>query len=81
MSNQMIIRIDSDLKEKVSKVAKAEGKTTSEVVRTLIEEYVRDRDIGAYIDGLWDRIGNNLKAKGLTQKDVAKAIREVRKKA
>ncbi|HPJ95551.1 MAG TPA: ribbon-helix-helix protein, CopG family [Deltaproteobacteria bacterium] len=81
MSNQMIIRIDSDLKEKVSKVAKAEGKTTSEVVRTLIEEYVRDRDIGAYIDGLWDRIGNNLKAKGLTQKDVAKAIREVRKKS
>ena len=81
MSSQMIIRIESELKDKVSKVAKAEGKTTSEVVRTLLEEYVRDRDIGAYIDGLWDRIGNNLKSKGMTQKDVAKAIREVRKKA
>ena len=81
MSSQMIIRIESELKDKVSKVAKAEGKTTSEVVRTLIEEYVRDRDMGAYIDGLWDRIGNNLKSKGMTQKDVAKAIREVRKKA
>ena len=81
MSSQMIIRIESELKDKMSKVAKAEGKTTSEVVRTLIEEYVRDRDIGAYIDGLWDKIGNNLKSKGMTQKDVAKAIREVRKKA
>jgi predicted DNA-binding protein len=80
MSSQMIIRIEPELKDKVSCAAKAEGKTTSEVVRALIEEYVRDRDIGAYIDGLWDRIGERLKSKGVTKKGVAKAIREARDK-
>ena len=64
MSSQMIIRIEPGLKEKVNRVAKAEGKTTSEVVRGLIEEYVRDRDIGAYIDNLWGRIGKMLKPFG-----------------
>ncbi|HQI82445.1 MAG TPA: ribbon-helix-helix protein, CopG family, partial [Deltaproteobacteria bacterium] len=33
----MIIRIEPELKDKVSRAAKAEGKTTSEVVRSLIE--------------------------------------------
>ena len=81
MSSQMIIRIEPELKDKVSRAAKAEGKTTSEVVRALIEEYVRDRDMGAYIDGLWERIGDKLASRGMTGKDVAKAIKEARRKA
>jgi len=81
MSSQMIIRIEPELKDKVSRAAKAEGKTTSEVVRALIEEYVRDRDMGAYIDGLWERIGNKLASGSVTGKDVAKAIKEARRKA
>jgi predicted DNA-binding protein len=81
MSSQMIIRIEPGLKEKVNRVAKAEGKTTSEVVRGLIEEYVRDRDIGAYIDNLWGRIGKKLKSEGVTEQGIAKIIKEVRNKA
>jgi predicted DNA-binding protein len=80
MSSQMIIRIEPELKEKVSRAARAEGKTTSEVIRGLIEDYIRDRDMGSYIDDLWDRIGRKLKSKGIAEEDVAKAIREVRAK-
>ena len=54
MSTQMIIRVEPVLKDKVNVLAKAEGKTTSEVVRELLEEYVRERDMGAYIDDLWN---------------------------
>ena len=81
MSIHMIIRIEPELKEKINRVAKAEGKTTSEVVRRLIEEYVRDRDLGAYIDNLWGRIGKRLKSEGVTEKGIAKIIKEVRNKA
>lgn len=80
MTNQMIIRIESELKDKISRAAKAEGKTTSDVVRGLIEEYVRDRDMGSYIDDLWDKIGKKLKSNGVTEKAVAHVIREVRDK-
>lgn len=80
MASQMIIRIEAELKDKVSRAAKAEGKTTSEVVRSLIEAYVRDRDMGAYIDGLWERIGTRLASRGMTEKDVPKAARDARGK-
>ncbi len=80
MTTQMIVRLDSRLKAEVDKLAKAEGKTVSEVVRKLLQDYVQDRDIGAYIDDLWDRIGNKLAAKRVRPSDVAKIIREVRAK-
>jgi predicted DNA-binding protein len=80
MTTQMIIRIDSELKMKVSNLAKGEGKTTSEVVRELLEDYVRDRDIGCYIDDLWDRIGADMSSRGLGPKDIRKAVKDVRAK-
>ncbi len=79
MTTQMIIRIDPEVKVKLSKLARMEGKTTSQMVRELIEDYTRDRDIGAYIDDLWDRIGGKLKSRGVRQRDIDKAIKEVRK--
>ena len=78
MATQMIVRINPELKQKVTKLAKAEGKNVSEVVRELLEEYVRNRDIGSYIDDLWERIGGNLKSRGKTPKDIQRIIREVR---
>lgn len=36
----MIIRIDSEIKSKIDKLAKANGKTTSQVVRNLVDNYV-----------------------------------------
>jgi len=79
MDTQMIVRIDPSLKERLSRLARAEGKTTSQMVRELISDYVKERDIGAYIDGLWDRIGAKLARRGVRQGDVAKAISETRK--
>ena len=80
MTTQMIVRIDSELKSKVSNLAKAEGKSVSEVVRELLEDYIRDRDIGSYIDDLWNRIGSKLTAQGFSPVDIPKALKEARAK-
>jgi predicted DNA-binding protein len=79
VSTQMIIRIDDTIKAKFAKLAKAEGKTTSHVVRELIRDYVQDRDMGAYIDDLWSRIGANLTAQGDTASKVASAVQAARR--
>lgn len=79
MTTQIVIRVKPELKKKVDKLARMEGKTTSTVVRGLLEDYARDRDIEGYIDSLWARIGKKLTAKGITEKDIGKAIAESRK--
>ena len=78
MTTQMIVRIYPELKNKVYKLAKSEGKNVSEVVRELLEDYVRDRDIGTYIDDLWNRIGGKLKNRGYGPEDIQRVIHEVR---
>jgi predicted transcriptional regulator len=76
----MIVRVDPDLKAKVNNFAKGEGKSVSEVVRELLEEYVKTRDIDSYIDNLWDRIRGKLASGGVGPKDIKRVIREVRTK-
>jgi len=78
MTTQMIVRLDPGLKDKVSKLAKKEGKSLSELVRELLEKYTKERDMGAYIDSLWDRIGRNLSENGIAVADIDKAINDVR---
>jgi len=78
MSGQMIIRIDPELKEKVSSLAKAEGKSISAVVRSLLLDYVRNRDIAAYVDDLWGRIGGKFATQGITPADIQKTIKTAR---
>ena len=80
MSTQMIVRINPELKNKVNNLAKAEGKNVSEVVRELLEDYVKNRDISLYIDDLWQRIGNKLVSRKLGPKEIQRAIQEVRAK-
>ena len=63
MTTQMIIRIDSEMKNRLNKLARVEGKTTSQMVRELIENYIREKDIGGYIENLWSRIGGKMRAK------------------
>lgn len=75
----MIVRIDSDTKKKASALAKAEGKTISQVIRELLENYIRERDMSAYIDDLWTRIGAQLAAAGKGPKNIPNAIEAVRK--
>lgn len=79
MSTQMIIRIDNEIKNRLNKLARIEGKTTSEMVRGLIEEYIKERDIASYIDNLWNRTGKKLKSRGVTPAVIEKAIRAARK--
>ena len=79
MTTQMIIRMDPETKDRIGKLARVEGKTTSQMVRELIENYIRERDIGTYIDDLWDRIGGKLKSKGVRKRDVGRAVKEARK--
>ena len=78
MTSQLIIRLDNDLKVKVSKVARSESKTTSQVVRELLQNYVAERDIEGFIDGLWNRIGEKLKSLDIDVKDVDRVISDVR---
>jgi predicted DNA-binding protein len=79
MTTQMMIRIDPELKEKLNRLARQQGKTTSFMVRELIEEYVKEHDIGAYIDDLWERTGAKLKSKGAKRADIDGAVRKARK--
>ena len=81
MSIQMIIRLEPDIKDKFIKFAKMEGKTASQVMRELMEDYIKERDIGAYIDDLWKRTGDKLASKGIEQIEIEKAIRDVRRKS
>jgi predicted DNA-binding protein len=78
MSTQMIVRLEPELKAQVNHLAKAEGKSVSEVVRELLKAYVRDRDIGTYVDDLWDRIGRKLTARQVGSRDIPRVIRKVR---
>ena len=79
MTTQMIVRIDPEVKERFNKLVRIEGKTSSQMVRELIQDYIKERDIGTYVDDLWDRIGGKLKSKGVRQRDVDRAIKEARK--
>ena len=77
----LLIRIDDEVKGRLNRLARIEGKTTSAVVRELIEERIKERDIGAYVDDLWGRIGGKMKSKGVTPAAIEKARKASRKKA
>ena len=79
MSDQLLIRIDPELKKRLGQLSRAEGKTTSRMVRELIGDYLKQRDISGYIDGLWERIGRKLRARGAKASDIARTIATSRK--
>ena len=80
MTTQMIIRVEPTLKNKVSNLAKSEGKSLSELVRELLENYTKERDIGAYIDNLWNSIGKKLSQENVNELDIEEAIKLARLK-
>jgi predicted DNA-binding protein len=79
MADQLLIRVDPELKRRLARLATLEGKTSTQVVRDLIEDYVNRRDPAAYIDSLWERIGASLKAAGADAESVVNAVRDARK--
>ncbi len=80
MTTQMIIRIKPELKDKLNRLARTEGRPTSSVLRDMIERYIEEHDIGPSIDDLWDRIGKKLGPKGMSPSRIDHAIKTVRKK-
>lgn len=80
MATQMIVRIDPEIKDRLNKLARVEGKTTSQMVRELIEDYIKERDISACIDDLWNRIGGKLRSRRVKPSDIDRAIKEAREK-
>jgi predicted DNA-binding protein len=80
MSTQMIIRIEPGLKDHAGQLAKQEGKNLSQLVRELLIKYIKERDMSAHIDDLWDRIGSQLSSKAATLSDIEKAVQDVRQK-
>lgn len=45
-----------------------------------IEEHIKERDISAYIDDLWNSVVIKLKSKGITPATIHKAVKASRKK-
>jgi predicted transcriptional regulator len=78
---QLTVRIDDDLKDHLQTLARREGKSTSDVVRSLVQRYVRDRDRGSGLRALWDRMQQNAEEAGSGPQDVEEAIRVVREKS
>ncbi len=78
MKNQITLKISPELKERITNIAKREGKEPSDLVIELLEEYIKDRDIGAYIDDLWARINRRLTKRGVELSDVSKAVNSSR---
>ncbi|MDF1553501.1 MAG: ribbon-helix-helix protein, CopG family [Deferrisomatales bacterium] len=79
MTTQMMVRMEPELKASLGRLAQNEGKSASQVVRELVEKYVRSRDPAAYLDGLWDRVGGQLAESGFRASDVDGIVSEVRK--
>ena len=80
MTTQMIIRIDSNTKDRLNRLAMTEGKTRSKMLRELIENYINERDISTYIDNVWERISKKLRLQGAKVSDIDFAIKDVRKR-
>ena len=78
---QLTVRIDEDLKGHLQNLARQEGKSTSDVVRGLVQRYVQDRDRGAALRALWDQMGRSTKEAGNGPEDVEEAIRAVREES
>jgi predicted transcriptional regulator len=78
---QLTVRIDDDLKDHLQALARREGKSTSDVVRGLVQRYVRDRDRGTALKALWDRMHQNAEEVGAAPEDVDRAIQAVREES
>ncbi|MHB8279171.1 MAG: CopG family transcriptional regulator [Candidatus Humimicrobiaceae bacterium] len=80
MDEKLIIRIDKNLKDNFGKLARIEGKTTSDKVRELMTDFVSENDFSKIVDNLWLRISEKIADKGFTEKNINDVIRDVRNK-
>jgi len=74
----MVVRVDDETREKFQRVSRMEGKTASEKIRELMENYIRKADLSRVVDDIWERIGAKAREKGVGIKDVDRIIHETR---
>jgi predicted DNA-binding protein len=79
VTTQLVVRIDDETKKKFMRLARMEGKTGSDKVREMVNEYVTQNDLPAIVDGLWARISKKLDDRGVTEKDVERTVKAVRR--
>ena len=80
MATSLLIRIEDAKKVSLARLAKREGTTVSGVVRNLIDGYLEEKDITAYADDLWRRIGKTVRKKGLdSEARIDRFIHEARR--
>ncbi len=78
MESQLIVRIDKNTKQRLSRIVRMEGMTASAKVRELVNSYIEENDFSRLVGDLWDSAARKSKKKGYTQRDVEDAIRKVR---
>ncbi len=81
MSTSLIVRMDKEKKERFDRMARRRGKSSSEVIRELVDGYIERHDMRGYLAPIWDEISADFKKRNITQKDINEAIKEVRKQA
>ncbi|HEY6171486.1 MAG TPA: ribbon-helix-helix protein, CopG family [Candidatus Kapabacteria bacterium] len=79
MNTSILIRVDKEKKERFERMARRRGKTTSEVVRELMDEYIQKYDMKGYLSEVMKEIGDGLRRDGYTVDDVDKVIKEYKK--
>ncbi len=78
MKEQLIVRIDEDLKKRFKRTSMREGKSMSDKVISLINDYVSQNDFYLLVDRVWEKIGKDLREKGYSQNSMEEVIKEVR---
>lgn len=78
MAVQMIVRVEPATKQKLGHLARAEGKTTSQLMRDVIDVYIREHDPETHMEDLWARIQQSIEAGGHGPEDVGRMVAEVR---
>lgn len=75
---QLTVQIDDSTKDQLETLALREGRSTQDVVRDLVQQYVRDRDRSTALRHLWDRMQTKAEASGTPPEGIDQAIRTVR---
>lgn len=79
MEEQLFVRIDKETKAAFMELARQEGKTASEVIRQMVDQYIKERDMSVYLSRLMDRMSERVQGRGYDQGDVERVIDEVRR--
>lgn len=78
MTTQLIVRVDKEKKALFDRKARISGKSSSEVIRELMDTYVQRQDMRGYLGKLLAEMGTQMKKDGFTVDDVPRIIKEVR---